>query len=519
MADGSRSSLAENPVPPYLRWLLPSVADLIFIALLATLVFTPLAVRLLGDAGIGWHIRTGQQILATDRIPQVDPFSSTMGGKPWFAWEWLYDVIVGEVESSFGLNGVIWLTAVVIAATFGGLFHFLMRRKANLLSSLVLVLLATSASMIHFLARPHVVSWLLTLIWLWILDSTEWKSPGEFKRQHRIWLLPLLMLIWVNVHGGFLIGLALLGIYWLGSLWRLRKARANRIEEVLENNFARMRVRELTLVGLLSALATLINPYGWKLHEHIYSYLTNTFLINHIEEFQSPNFHGIAQKCFLILMLIAIATVLCRCRRVGIVSTVLLLFAIYSGLYASRNIPVAAIILVTVAGPLLNTDWEFGRRMGAVEFKLRGHLWPVAAIVVTFMIVASGGRLGSQQLMEAHFDPKRMPIDAVNYLASRRTQGPILGPDFWGGYLIYRLNPETTVVVDDRHDLYGAEFFKSYLTMMHVERGWEEFLRETHPGCVLLPQDSPLGSRFEQTTAWKEIYKDDVAIAFVPAVP
>jgi hypothetical protein len=70
-----------------------------------------LSVRLLGDAGIGWHIRTGQLILSTHTIPRVDPFSSTMAGHPWFAWEWLYDVLVGWLDTVAGLNGVVFFTA------------------------------------------------------------------------------------------------------------------------------------------------------------------------------------------------------------------------------------------------------------------------------------------------------------------------------------------------------------------------------------------------------------------------
>src|SRR5204862_2323400 len=116
MADGSRSS--SMSIAAWVRVAMPSMADLIFVALLGVLLFTPLSVRLLGDAGIGWHIRTGQQILAAHAIPHVDSFSSTMAGKPWFAWEWLYDVIVGQLESTLGMNGVVWFTAVVIAATF-----------------------------------------------------------------------------------------------------------------------------------------------------------------------------------------------------------------------------------------------------------------------------------------------------------------------------------------------------------------------------------------------------------------
>jgi len=82
MADGSTSSPDEAPHPAWVRLLLPSVVDIFFVALLSVLVFTPVSVRLLGDAGIGWHIRTGQQIVATHAIPRVDPFSSTMQGKP-----------------------------------------------------------------------------------------------------------------------------------------------------------------------------------------------------------------------------------------------------------------------------------------------------------------------------------------------------------------------------------------------------------------------------------------------------
>ncbi len=156
MTEGSRSSSSAGEAPAWVRVAMPSVADLIFVALLAVLVFTPLSVRLLGDAGIGWHIRTGQQILVTRDIPRVDSFSSTMAGQPWFAWEWLYDVVVGQLETSFGLNGVVCFTAVVIAGVFACTFRLLIARGTQIGVALGLVLLAISASTIHFLARPHV---------------------------------------------------------------------------------------------------------------------------------------------------------------------------------------------------------------------------------------------------------------------------------------------------------------------------------------------------------------------------
>ncbi|MFZ1159177.1 MAG: hypothetical protein WAO10_15445, partial [Candidatus Sulfotelmatobacter sp.] len=115
------------------------MGDTIFIAMLAVLTCTSLSVRLLGDAGIGWHIRTGQQILAVHAIPRVDSFSSVMRGKTWFAWEWLYDVIVGGLDSWAGLNGVVWFTAVVIASVFAWTFRLLLRRGTNVFVALVLL--------------------------------------------------------------------------------------------------------------------------------------------------------------------------------------------------------------------------------------------------------------------------------------------------------------------------------------------------------------------------------------------
>ncbi len=447
-------------------------------------------------------------------------FLRAMAGKPWFAWEWLYDLVVGQLESALGLNGVVWFTAVVIAAVFAWMFRLLVVRGTNLLVALGLVLLAVSGSMIHFLARPHVVSWLFTLAWFWILDSSEledFHQPGRSSRRW-LWALPLLMLVWVNLHGGFLVGFVLLGIFLVGAAWNWFRARQNRIEELLQKIAARNRVRALAWVTLLSAAASLANPYGWNLHWHVYRYLSDRFLMDHIDEFQSPNFHGVAQKCFLVLLLITVAVLAIRGRELRMSAGLTVLFAVYAGLFASRNIPVSCILLVLVVGPLVPATGiarGFSSPMSTIELRLKGHLWPVLAIVVTLAIAANGGRVGSGVGMDAHFDPQRMPVEAVNFLEKQQVRGPVLSPDFWGGYLIYRLYPKSRVVVDDRHDFYGEEFFKSYLKMIHVEPGWEDFLRLHEASCVLLPRQSALADRLAGTMGWKKIYSDDVAIAFV----
>jgi hypothetical protein len=578
MAIGSRSSAADLR-PAWLQWLLPSASDLIFVALLGLLTCTTLSVRLLGDAGIGWHIRTGQLILATHIVPRIDPFSSmssvtpssvtissvtissatpssVTSGKPcfaceWFAWEWLYDVLVGWLESAGGLNGVVLFTAFLIALVFAWTFRLMLRRGTNLFIAVVLVLLSASAAMIHFLARPHVVSWLFTVAWLWILESSEKSYRGshsldssassiESGRNLLLWLLPPLMVVWVNVHGGFLLGFALLGIYWCGAAWQRLRLKEDRIEDVLRKIRLARRVRLLTVIGLLSAAATLVNPYGFKLHVHIYGYLSNRFLMDHIDEFQSPNFHYVAQKCFaalLLLTLVALAAKerVTKGREIGASQGLVVLFAVYSGLYASRNIPVSSLLLVLVIGPWLSDAMQrlaetpaamrwrglvsggFFQRMGAIELRLRGHLWPVAAVVLACWIAAHDGTLGTTKLMDAHFDAKRFPVAAVNDLEKNDVQGPVMSPDYWGGYLIYRLYPRVRVVVDDRHDFYGEEFLKSYLKMVHVEPGWEDFLQQHRARYLVVPKNSALANILKETGGWNAVYTDEVTVVFIPA--
>src|SRR5690242_2436162 len=207
---------ASPPVssPWWFRAIMPSITDVIFLLLLLSLAYGGLQQRLLGDAGTGWHIRNGQQILATHAIPYADSFSYTMPGHPWFAWEWLYDLGAGLLCSRMGLNGVVFLSALLIAGVFAGVFRKAVVRTRYPLVAAFLVVLAIFASSIHFLARPHLFTWAFTLIFWDILETAT--TTGS---DRRLYWLPALMLLWVNIHGGFLVGLALIGLYFSGTVW------------------------------------------------------------------------------------------------------------------------------------------------------------------------------------------------------------------------------------------------------------------------------------------------------------
>src|ERR1039457_997617 len=209
-----------QPTSSALRFLVPSVRDIIFIFLFWSLLAGPLANRPLADADIGWHIRNGEEILATHSLPRSDPFSSTMQGQPWFAWEWLYDILLGILHQACGLNGVVWLCALLVAAIFALLLWQLLQGGTGLPLAIVLMLLALAAATIHLYARPHIVSWLFSLLWFLMLERWERQSSQFSVPSSRWipWFFPLTMLFWVNLHGGWIFGIALLGIYMGAAL-------------------------------------------------------------------------------------------------------------------------------------------------------------------------------------------------------------------------------------------------------------------------------------------------------------
>jgi hypothetical protein len=510
--------------PAWFRFLAPSATDLFFIILLVTMSGGALSNRLLGDASIGWHIRNGEQMLRTHTITRTDSFSVTMSGQTWYAWEWLYDVKIAAIHHWLGLNGVVFVTAVIIALTFALTLRFSLQRGADLPVAAFLLVLSLGVSMIHLFARPHVLSWLFTVLWFQILDS--WESAQSPENRRRLWILPVLMLLWVNLHGGFVLGFALLGLYLLSGAIRYFRCLQMR------QDIAR-RLRELGIVMAVSLVASFINPYGYQLHIHVYRYLSSRWLMNHIDEFLSPNFHGVAQQCFVAILLIAIAGLAVVRNKPSLSRVLVLLFAIYSGLYSSRSLPVSSLLITLIVAPLwtqalveisgnprlslrfrdLLSRWRLlTSRVERLELGFRGHLWPVAAVVFGLLVCVQSAKPGSRHWMDAHFDAGHFPVQACDLIVQRGIHEPVFAPDSWGGYLIYRLYPQNRVFVDDRHDLYGEEFLKEYLKAIRLTPDWNGFLEKKKVNWAVLPVESSLANMLKETSQWRVVYQDGVSV-------
>jgi hypothetical protein len=230
---------------------------------------------LLTDGDTGWHIRTGQYILANHAVPAQDLFSFSKAGQPWFAWEWLTDVLYGVLFGIGGLKAVVLFAATVIGAYATLLLRLTIWRGANSLLAALVTLLAVGGSTMHFLARPHLATLLLLPASLWVIEV------DRRNRTRWLWALVPLTTLWTNLHGGFLVFLACLGLLVAGS--------------VLEALLGQPRwpaVRRYAMLLLACSAASLVNPYGIALHAHILDYLRADWIKNLVQEFQSPTFRS-----------------------------------------------------------------------------------------------------------------------------------------------------------------------------------------------------------------------------------
>ena len=516
--NSSSNQSATIAAPSRLRpYLLPSLADVLFIAIFVALCYGNPRLRLLSDAGIGWHIRTGQWILQHHSVPHTDLFSN-VPTRAWFAWEWLFDVVVAVIHGWSGLNGVLAFSAFLMALCFALLLRWTVQSGAPLLAALAFVALAVLSSTVHALARPHLVTWLFTLVCWYLLEqkrNTGW-----------LWLLPALVLIWVNVHGGFLVAFALMGLCLVGEVLPMLLRTAESTAGSPRRNILR-----LAVVLLASFFASLLNPYGFHLYQHIYEYLGDPFIRQHNLEMQSPDFHSVGARCFALLLLLAGVVAVTRFRRLRMDQALVLIFFAASALFSVRNVPLAAIVMTLTVAPLLSgraadTDRtssrnglglairRFSRRMAALEGHARGTFWALLCVLLTIGACTNGGRILGRQILQAGFNPERFPIRAVDFLSQHPVQGPMFTVDAWGGYVIYREWPALQVVVDDRHDMYGSDYMRGYLSIIHGEKDWQERLLGTGARIVLIAKNGALANAMRGEPAWRLAYEDDQAVVF-----
>lgn len=505
------ATAASLPVPRVARLsmrLAPTLPDLFFAILLAAWFGQPAVWQcLLGDGDTGWHIRTGQILLATGRVPAHDPFSFWRAGERWYAWEWLSDAIFAELHRWRGLEAVAALAVVAVCLWAAVLFAWLLDRGVGAGISLGVTLAVVSASSIHFLARPHIFSLLLLAPALWTIDRDRRTPDG------RLWWLVPLAGLWANLHAGFAGWLAILA--WLV------------IASALERRGAA--VRRYGLLAALSAAATLANPYGWQLHRHILSYVNSPWILDHVEEFQSPRIRSESTLVFAALLLGAAALGARRWRSTRWFESGLVMFWGFEALRSARHIPWFAMMAAPViasacaewwrerAGRAPNRSatrilWEVSRDAGE-HARFTAWLPVLGALTLAAVLPRSG---------LADFPAARFPVESVARNVGRLTGAPpprVLTPDQWADYLIYRLYPRARVFFDGRSDFYGPAAGEDYRTLLGAGPNWPQVMARYGFAVALLPLDWPLGRLLEREPGWRVVYRDRQAVVLERTEP
>ncbi|MEO7649936.1 MAG: hypothetical protein ABIZ80_05675, partial [Bryobacteraceae bacterium] len=299
---------------------------------------------LLSDGDCGLHIRIGDYIVANGRVPMIDIFSFSRPGQEWFAFEWGSEVIYSLLNAAFGLKGVVLLAGLVIAGVFTVLLRYTIWLGSNGLIALVLVLMGINATSIHFHARPHIFTLLFMVIAIWMLEAD---------RRHRsrvVWLLVPLTVVWTNLHGGFLILFALMGLLVAGRL-------AESFLWSEESVRGRSDALRYALLGAACAAASLLNPYGIKLHLHIRETMQSKTIMANVQEFLAPTFRSEAYLHYTALLFLALMLSGMLLRRRRLVEVLWILFLGASSLYSARHVPLFALMAVPLIALELSDLW------------------------------------------------------------------------------------------------------------------------------------------------------------------
>jgi hypothetical protein len=495
-------------------WLIPSFSDCLFLAILTWLFAAGPGgwIALLADGDTGWHIRTGEWILEHGTVPRTDLFSFSRPGEPWFAWEWLADVLFAVLHGWAGLKALVLLAAVVITGAGTLLFRQMIWRGATPFAALFVTLLVFGASTIHHLARPHMFTLLGMTVCLWLIDAD--------RRRHSPWVWTLVpaTALWVNLHGGFLGLIACLGLLVAGEAI---EAGWNVWQDGAAWNLSR--VKRYAILAAACSAASLVNPYGWNLHFHVLEYMRSDFIKNSVQEFQSPSFRTESIMQFEILLLLALSSVGWLLSRRQATAVLWIAFWAHNSLISVRHVPIFMIVAAPWVASALTELWNW-IFVAAPRSSIRGILaslardmrpaclrssaWIAIVLIVFTLLPAKTMRWPTD------FPDVKFPVQMVAKYPRKVLESRLLTMDQWADYLIYRNYPRQRVFIDGRSDFYGKDLGTDYVRLMQGHKDWQKLLEKYRFDAVLSPNGWSLAALLRQSPDWRLVAEDDMALLF-----
>jgi len=457
--------------------------------------------RPINDGDFWFHLKTGEYLFKTGTIPRTDLFSFTNYGIPWIAHGWLSGAIFYAVYSRLGFNALIIIFAILTAVAFWITYK---RSNAHPFVRGFATLIGISTVLPNIGVRPRVFTLLLASVYLALLARYAREGKGRL-----IWSLVPLMVLWANLHGAFLIGLALIVFTIVGiplDAWLAR--------ESVRPMLPRLTVLGLILLGCI--LASLINPWGVRIYSETIEILRSPVYQQVVIDWQSPNFHQPELFPLTLLVLSTIAALALSPKRVKPSELLLFLAMLYSTLKMQRN----SMLLALVAVPLFADYFQnwlqsmpFGKMFDKPESHVGGRGAVLASLLLLLPLIPFGVKLKSKIYSPPTQEQLTVPVKAVEYLKAKQITGNTLTePNIWGGYLIWEL-PSNPVYIDGR-GLYPEPFVQEYVGIILGVTDWHVPFNRYGVRVVIIEPKSPLGLQLKDSPDWQQVYEDEMSLVF-----
>jgi hypothetical protein len=448
------------------------------------------------DADPYWHIAIGRWIIDHHIVPIHDVFSFSMAGAPWDPPEWLSEIIMAWLFDNFGWAGIVAATGLSVAAAVMLLLRALLYTLPPVIATIGAVL-AWGTTLSFLVARPHIFA--LPILVGWAAGLVGARSQDRAPSP----VLALLMVLWVNLHPSYIVGLGLAALL-AGEAILLAPDRTSRLRAA----------RGWGLFGALSIAAALITPFGVDGLLLPFKLTQMSFTSAILTEWQSPNFQGFNPlELWLMLLLFAGLSLGWRLPpiRLGIV-LLLLHMALVHARYAQ---------LVGFVGPLL-----FAPALGA-QFRVRSSDSPAApidrgmaalakpanatgiALAGVLLLAVSAAGLHRGAIRPTVATPER----ALATVAAHHVEGPVLNDYGFGGYLMFR---GVKAFIDGRYLPYGDAFIRRFFEAMQIPGDQLPLLLSEYGiTWTLLPPKYPAVVLLDHLPGWRRLYADDIAVVHV----
>ncbi len=447
------------------------------------------------DADTGWHIMSGHEITASAHVPEHDSFSFTADDYPWLNLSWLWDVFASLIDSIGGLYLLSALTIILGGATLAFLTWFTLNRGAGTVATMFAVTFGIFGFMPALLVRPHQFTNIFTLSFTAILYFFA-KTPAAYKK---LFLLPLIMLFWANMHGGFFTGFTIIAAYLCQFLLQ-KQAREFKL---------------LFLFGFTTLAAVFLNPLGINIFTAAYRTLGGP-MKDYIGEWRSPS----DIRDFIYIGLFAIVFIP-SFKIHSIAEKLLCLFWLAETMIAVRNLPIFMLISVPVfATGMVHLGGRFQiyrerEHEYTAQFSSRflNKFLPMLAVALSLAF------LTPQWAKLVHFKPDstNFPKTEIDYIIREKPNARLFNHYDYGGYVIYESKGKLKTFIDGRAETaFSPAIIKDYLSFDLAEPGWENILDKYNIDTALMPKK--LGIQldyFEHNPHWHKALTGDRAIVYI----